>query len=136
MTDRNGRIGERQRLEPRRNEALARQFQQHVEDILVVNVPAAHLLVNHLQPCKIGVHFGFSCNCMNFSINMFDDPSPRVPAGYAKARRFANYGESWQRGSAAEICLQLLNLFELFVPLVSGIGDAYRALIITTNDPT
>ena len=73
---------------------------------------------------------------MKSNVKLLEALLPASTADYAKATRFANYGESWQRGNAAEICLQLLNLFELFIPRVSGIGDAYRALIITINDPT
>jgi hypothetical protein len=72
---------------------------------------------------------------MKSIVKSLETPLHEFLAGYAKATRVANYGESPQRGYAAGICLQLLNLFELFVPLVSGIGDAYRALIITTNEP-
>ena len=71
---------------------------------------------------------------MKCLINQQPDVLFRSSKKAARCQLVVNYGESHQRGNAAGICLHMLGLSELFDPLIAGIGAAYKAPIIITND--
>ena len=64
VPDRQCHIGECQGFETLADEAFPRQFPEHCENFLIIDIPASYLLVDHLQARVLRVHACVTCNLM------------------------------------------------------------------------